>query len=94
MFKNKLTTFVYTAFIGLLACQIFLTSGRATDGDQLAGLDTALSRLSLENERLKSQIYNLTSIDNIQKYARESRMVTAKVQSLGPVSVASRLGEP
>jgi coenzyme F420-reducing hydrogenase delta subunit len=94
MSKNKLILSVYSLFICLLIFQVFLSGRRATDGDQLADLNTVLDNIVLENERIRTRIYTYTSIENIEKYARNTNMVSATVRNLGSVSFASLFGQP
>ncbi len=78
----------------LVVLQVFYSSSRATDGDLLSGLNARLDSLTLENERLRAEIFAYTSIENVQKYAQDSQMIPAIVRNLSSVSVASLLGQP
>jgi len=87
--------FITYLMVGLLVVlQVFYSSSRATDGDLLSGLNTRLDSLTLENQRLRAEIFAYTSIENVQKYAQDSQMIPATVRNLSSVSVASLLGQP
>jgi hypothetical protein len=94
MFKNKLTLIIYIGLFTLALVQVYFSSGRATDGDRLAQLDYQLNSLNIENNNLQTQIFNLTSITAIEKFAHENQMVPGKIANLGSITVASLITKP
>lgn len=94
MKKINLILITYLLAGLLVVLQVFYSSSRATDGDLLSGLNAKLDSLTLENERLRAEIFAYTSIENVQKYAQASQMIPATVRNLSSVSVASLLGQP
>jgi coenzyme F420-reducing hydrogenase delta subunit len=94
MYKNKLTLFIYIGIFILLLGQVYFSSGRATDGDRLTEIDAQLNDLNTENESLQTQLYQLTSIASIQKYAENNHMIPETVANLGSVTVASLVTKP
>lgn len=89
MFNNKFTSFIYALVFVLLLLQVYISSGRATDGDKMAEIETKIQEITMENESIQTKIYTLTSIANIQKYSQDHQMVPAVVANLGSVTVAS-----
>jgi hypothetical protein len=94
MIKINFIMITYLLVGLLVVLQVSYSGIRATDGDLLSRLNARLNILTLENERLRAEIFQHTSMANIQKYAQDSQMITATVRNLSSVSVASLLGQP
>jgi len=89
--KRKILITVVLLNLGLLSAQWFVTSQRATDGDAVAEMEGKLKEISLENQRLKHDIYQLSSTQSILSRARESQLVPTKTTFYTPAPVASAL---
>ncbi len=49
--------------------QVILSAKRATDGEELAKLNSEIAKVQLENQRLRTDIYQLSSLDLISQKA-------------------------
>lgn len=66
--------------IVLLASQLWLSFSRATDGSDLVTLKEQLDKLKSNNRELEAQIYNLSSLSNIQIRATAQNLSVATSQ--------------
>lgn len=78
----------------MLVFQVYYSSRLATDGDRMMEINSKLNDLNEQNAALKTKIYQLTTIENIHKYALASGMIPATIANLGSISVAVRVGLP
>jgi hypothetical protein len=85
---NKLTTITYTVVCLFLLLQVGLSSWRATDGDRLSSIQEEIAAIQLENAQIESSIFELTSLDNISRFALEKSMKPALVTNLSTITVA------
>jgi len=78
----------------LICIQFSLTLGRATDGDKLYDVDTKLNELKKQNTGLERQINEITTIDNIYKFALNTGFIPQTLVQIEPAPVAARLNTP
>lgn len=91
MIKSKIFIIITVLTITLVSLQVYLTSSRATEGDELVGLETQLSAISIENEQMASNIFNLTSISKVKEFAENNHMIPATLSNLSVAAVAARV---
>lgn len=68
---KKLIYLVIALNLALALTQVLLSAKRATDGSELGKLNSDLSQVELENQRLKTDIYQLSSLETIQLKAAD-----------------------
>jgi hypothetical protein len=85
---NKLTTITYSLVCLFLVLQVGLSSWRATDGDRLSSIKADIESIQLENNQIESRIFELTSLDNVSRFALENNMKPALVTNLTTITVA------
>ncbi|KKU64925.1 MAG: hypothetical protein UX87_C0001G0037 [Candidatus Amesbacteria bacterium GW2011_GWA1_47_16] len=88
MNTRKYVTLAVILNISLLSAQFWLSSRRATDGDTLSVMEQELSAVGMENYRLKSDIYTLSSTQSVLQSAAALNFVPAKTSYLTPLPVA------
>lgn len=68
---KKIIYLVIVLNLALALTQVLLSAARATDGAQLGKLNTELADVQLQNHRLKTDIYQLSSLEVIQQKAAD-----------------------
>lgn len=88
MKKIKLTLIVLTIDALLLVGQFALTTSRATDGDRLAKLNQLQAELNDQNQNLRLEVYNLSSLPSISAKASAANFAPANTVAWTPPPVA------
>jgi len=74
--------------VTLVGLQLGLSHFRATDGNQVAEIETSSRQLATLNHQLKSQIDNLSSLNRIHQAAQALELTASPVTSFSPPAVA------
>jgi len=81
---KKFIVLILIVNLSLALTQVVLSAKRATDGQKLASLYSDLNQVEIENSRLKTEIYKLSSLTRIQDQAVDLQFnrVTTKFLNL------------
>ena len=80
---------ILTLNLGLLAGQLLITSFRATQGSELADIQSDLIQLNFQNQNLLTQIYSLSSTQTLLYRAVAAGLVPTDVSHVSPPPVAA-----
>ena len=85
---TKLINATYATIGLMLLFQVGISGWRSTDGARLSAIQKEISLLSVENDLIREDIYNHTSMNKISEYATASHLQPALVANLSSVTVA------
>ena len=81
--RRKLWGTVLFGIIAIQILQLILQTSVAQGVYKLADLQHQLKSLSLDNEILQEDLWNVSSLDNLNKQAKAMGMVTASAEARG-----------
>ncbi len=93
LMQNKLIHIAIFVFAIMIFAQMTVFAVFATKGEEISKLQKEQETITLQNTSLKSQIYNLTSIDKLKTFASEmnlqvaKKIVNVKVDNIGNVAL-------
>lgn len=79
---KKIIYLVICLNIVLALVQVVLSAKRATDGSELAKLNAEIAEAQLDNQRLRTNIYELSSLETIKQKAALLALSPVAIQYL------------
>lgn len=89
---KKIIILILILNLTLALTQVLLSAKRATDGADLAKINNQIDAVRMENDRLKTNIYQLSALEQVQQKATSlqlSRVTTKFVNLELPVARAN-----
>lgn len=86
----KLNILIFTILLGTLVFRFYLSDVSATAGAELGSMEREINVLAKQNESLKNEYLNLTSLSRLKVIALENGYVESQIEYFIPAKLASR----